>query len=60
MTEKRWQDAALEEKMEVVKMYNKYYDNTNENLTLEKADWAWTDCRWITIKFTFGVKPIWA
>lgn len=57
MTDKKWQDATLEEKMAVIEMYNKYYDNVNEPIDLQTANIHWTDCRWITIKYTFGVKP---
>ena len=57
MWEKKWEDATMEEKINVVQMYNRYYDNVNEPIDLAKADRAWRGRRWITIYFTFGVKP---
>ena len=55
---KMWEDATLEEKMNVVRMYNRFYDNNNCPITLEDADAAWWGRRWITIYYTFGVEPI--
>lgn len=60
MADKKWQDATLEERQAVVDCYNKYYDNVNEPIDLATADAYWTDNRWITIKYTFGIKPTWA
>lgn len=57
MWEKKWEDASVEERMNVVRMYNKYYDNVNSPITMEDADAAWYGRRWVTIYFTFGVKP---
>ena len=59
MTDNRmWQDASVEERQAVVDMYNKHYDNVNEPITMQEANWAWTDRRWDTIYYTFGVEPI--
>jgi hypothetical protein len=55
---KLWEDATTEEKEEVVRIYNQYYDNVNEPIDLAKADRAWSGRRWMTIKYTFGVKPV--
>lgn len=54
---KTWDDATLEEKIAVVRMYNTYYNNTDEPLTLSKAYANWSGRRWLTIYYTFGVKP---
>ena len=55
---RRWQDASVEERQAVVKMYNKYYNNNNDAIDLKRADQSFRDSRWITIKYTFGVEPI--
>ena len=54
---KLWQNASIEERMNVVNMYNKYYNNNDDPLCLEKADAFWYDKSWILIKYTFGVEP---
>jgi hypothetical protein len=51
-----WQDASLEDRMEVVSTYNKYYANTGK-VSFEDADRNWKDSKWVTIKYTFGVEP---
>ena len=56
LVEMKWQDATLAERQAVVDMYNKHYANTG-TITFEQADAAWTDSRWITIKYTFGIEP---
>lgn len=53
-----WDDATIEEKTDVVKMYNKFYCNDGNELTLEKANQSFSGSRWITIKYTFGVEPV--
>lgn len=54
---KLWQDASIEDRMNVVNTYNKYYNNNNDPLCLEKADAFWYDKSWILIKYTFGIEP---
>jgi hypothetical protein len=51
-----WQDASLQDRMEVVSTYNKYYANTGK-ISFEDADRNWKDSKWVTIKYTFGVEP---
>ena len=54
---KTWDDATLEERVSVLKMYNKYYNKSGVALTMTEAYYAWSGRRWLTIYFTFGVKP---
>lgn len=54
----KWQEVSIAERKEVVEMYNKYYNTEEEPLSFEYCDQYWTDCRWISIKYTFGIKPI--
>lgn len=56
MMDKMWEDATIEERKEVVECYNKYY--ADNPIPFEICNSHWTGCRWITIKFTFGVKPL--
>ena len=52
-----WQDASVEDRLQVVNNYNKYYNNNNDPLCLEKADAFWWDKSWVLIKYTFGTEP---
>ena len=58
MADKKWEEATVAERKEVVACYNKYYNTDPKPLTFEWCDKCWTGCRWITIKFTFGVAPL--
>ena len=53
----KWEQVSIEERKLVVAMYNKYYNKDGEPVSFEQCDAYWYGARWITIKFTFGVKP---
>lgn len=52
-----WEQVSLEERKGVVAMYNKYYNTEAKPISFEQCDENWFGARWITIKYTFGVKP---
>ena len=51
-----WQDAPEQDRREVVKNYNLYY--AEFPIPFEICDQFWHDSRFITIKYTFGTKPV--
>ena len=54
---KLWQDASIKDRQRVVDNYNKFYNNNNDPLCIEKADAFWWDKSWDLIKFTYGGEP---
>jgi hypothetical protein len=57
MMNKRWEDATITERQEIVDSYNRYYNNEKEPISFDQCDWAWTGRNFYTIKYTFGQKP---
>jgi hypothetical protein len=55
--DEKWEEHTIEERMEVVKMYNLYYNTDEQAFSFEQLNRSWTGCRWITIKYTFGTLP---
>ena len=55
---RHWEDASLKERKAVVDFYNKYYNKEPQPISFEECEFAWVGRRFITIKYTFGVKPI--
>ena len=53
-----WEEAPENERKAVANTYNMYYNTEPEPLSFETLNMAWTGCNWVTIKYTFGIKPL--
>ena len=53
-----WEEVSEVERRAVADTYNMYYNTESEPLSFETLNMAWTGCNWITIKYTFGIKPL--
>lgn len=57
MMELKWEEVSLELRKKVWLVYRKkLYITEGKYISFEQVDGFWTGCRWITIKYTFGIE----
>lgn len=56
MRDLHWEEVSLNERKAVYEIYRQYILETEGyEVSFEQCDRGWTGCRWITVKYTFGV-----
>jgi len=57
MKDLHWEEVSIKERKAVYEVYAEcLLKKEGVKLTWEQADACWTGSRWITIKYTFGIK----
>ena len=53
----RYQDAPLEDRLKVFLVYSKYLmEKEGQKVTFQDCECGWYNCRWMMIKYTFGIE----
>lgn len=56
MADKHWEDIPLNARYEVYEAYRQtILEKESWEISFDECNQGWTGCRWITIKYTFGV-----
>ena len=56
MADKHWEDMPLSARYEVYEAYRQtILEKEGWEISFDECDKGWTGCRWITVKYTFGV-----
>lgn len=57
MKDKHWEEMPLVDRKAVYEVYRKtLLEKEGWEISFDQCDQGWTGCRWITIKYTFGVE----
>lgn len=57
MRDIQWEEKSLEERKAVWEVYREVlHEKEGWWISFEQCDAGWTGSRWITIKYTFGVR----